>query len=65
MKFILIAVFIGSGSGPTAPVVTTAEFDDKPACEAGAQALDRLTRTARVMYSKVTFECVPKGTAAQ
>lgn len=62
MKWILIAMMHGSsGMGPTVPVAITAEFDDKPACEAAAVALAQMSRIYRVMRSEVSHLCLPKA----
>lgn len=63
MKYILFLIFSGSsGSGPTMPVMHSAVFDDRPACEAAAAELDALTRKHRVLYSSPQWKCVPAGT---
>ena len=62
MKWILLAFMSGSsGMGPTVPVFMTAEFDDRPACEAAAQKLAEISRGYRVLNSSITGACVPKS----
>ena len=62
MKWVLLAFMSASdGTGPTVPVFMTAEFDDRPACEAAAVRLADLSRRHRVMGSSLTGECVSKA----
>lgn len=66
MKFILIMVWIASSSiNGTAQrdrwvELATQEFDDKPACEAAAVAINKIQSG----YARPpTASCVPKGAA--
>lgn len=62
MKWIMFAFMTGSSAtGPTTPMFMTAEFDDKPACEAAARELARVSRAYRIIGSSVDGVCVPKA----
>lgn len=55
MKFILIAFISVYGRAGNAPIMTSAEFDDRPACEAAVRAVKEISG------SSVDARCLPKG----
>lgn len=56
MKYILILYMIAGT--PEHHTLATAEFDDKPACEAAAQAFHTIYN-----HNTIAGVCVPKATA--
>lgn len=63
MKFILIVLLSAkAGSGLNMwdqPAMTTATFDDRPACEAAAAAMKSWERDRRLEYVVIRTQCVP------
>ncbi len=65
MHYVLFIFFVGStGTGPTMPVMHSADFYSLAACEAAAKQMNEFTAGRRVMYSKVNWLCQPKGEPA-
>lgn len=66
MKFVLIVMFnlIGvlDNSATNAPVLGFTEFDDKPACEAAADMVAKMSKGMAINKPNVYAVCVPKGT---
>ena len=68
MKFVLILLMSAhGGSGLNSwqqPAITTATFDDRPACEAAADAVRKMERQANLRFMSVAAACLPTGSGS-
>lgn len=66
MKFILLMfVNVFNTGGGDLPALGSAEFDDRPACQAAGEQWTRSLLAAKGTTPRAQFICVPKSSAAE